>query len=106
MAVKAATKLSNELKNQMKPRSYYQKMDEKANRETRALTVKELRHKEKLKETGKTSPGVVTLGEEVKDCGDDNRSAYEIIREWHVPPDDEVLSLSVTHSLSTDLREN
>jgi hypothetical protein len=66
------------------------------------LTIKELRHKEKLREVGKTSPGVVTLGEEIIDEGDSNRSAYEIIREWHEPPEDEILSLAATHSLSCD----
>jgi hypothetical protein len=41
-AEKAATKLEYELKKQMKPRSYHQKLDEKTKRETRAMTVREL----------------------------------------------------------------
>ena len=85
------------------PRSFQQKLHEKTKREERALTVKELRQKEMLRETGQTSLGAVTLGEEVTDYGDDNRSAYEIIREWHEPPNEEVLSLTATHSLSNDI---
>jgi hypothetical protein len=87
-AERAATKMVNELRQQSKPRSYQQKLEEKTRRETRALTVKELRQKEMLKEVGQTSPGVVTLGEELQDYGDENRSAYEIIREWNEPTED------------------
>ena len=67
VATRAAAKLSQELKQQSKPRSYHQKLDERTRREKRALTIKELRHKERLKEAGKTSPGVVTLGEDIID---------------------------------------
>ena len=57
-ATKAALRMTQDLKRQMRPRSYHQKLDEKTKRETRALTIKELRHKELLRETGKTSPGI------------------------------------------------
>ena len=101
-ANRAAARVSQELKMHMKPRSFHQKLGEKTSREKRALTVKELRQKEMLKDTGKTSPGVVTLGETVVDEGNNNPSMYEIIREWNETPEDEVLSLSESHSLSID----
>ncbi len=77
-------------------------MEEKTKRGRRALTIKELRHKERMQEVGKTSPGVVVLGEDIENQVDENRSAYEIIREWHEPPEDEVLSLATKYSLSND----